>query len=279
MADKKNNRRDAASRKAAPADNTSFEQEHMLGGNMSFAASEAYKQLRTNLMFSFSDEEDCHVIALTSSFRGEGKSLTSMNLAYTLAETRKKVLLVEGDMRLPTMAKRLNFQSSPGLSNLLVGLNTIGDAIQQFIVPVKDGDTVVLDVIVSGDIPPNPSELLGTSRMESLIRTLKSRYDFIILDLPPVTAVTDALVVSRLADGMVIVVRNNHAVRGALAETIRQLRLVDTRIIGFVFNGAGEPGSGYYRGKYYGSRYYRGYRKGGDYYSSYYGGSSGRSKT
>ena len=270
MAGEKNNRRGAGSRKAAPSDNAAFEKEHMIGGNMSFAASEAYKQLRTNLMFTFSDEECCRVIGLTSAFRGEGKSLTSLNLAYTLAETSKRVLLIEGDMRLPTLAKRLGFQSSPGLSNLLVGLNTIGDAIQQFVVPVKDGDAVVLDVIVSGDIPPNPSELLGTARMQSLIRTLKSRYDYIVLDLPPVTAVTDALVVSHLADGMVIVVRNNRAVRGALAETIRQLRLVDTRIIGFVFNGAGDSGSGYYRSRYYSRRYYKGYRKGYGYYGSSY---------
>ena len=89
----------------------------------------------------------------------------------------------------------------------------------------------------------------------SLLEVLRQHYDFIILDLPPVTAVTDALVASKLVDGMVVVVRSNHAVRGALAETIRQLRLVNTRILGFVFNGAEEAGGGYYRRGYYKKHY------------------------
>ena len=234
------------------------ERRTMLADNMSFAASEAYKLLRTNLMFSFSGSEECRIIGMTSSFRGEGKSLTSMNLAYTLAEARKKVLLIEGDMRLPTMSSRLSLGATPGLSNLLVGLNSIGEAIQQFKVTVEEDATIKVDVLVSGDVPPNPSELLGSERMQSLLKVLRDHYDYIILDLPPVTAVTDALVASRLVDGMVVVVRGNHAVRGALDETIRQLKQVDTRILGFVFNGAVESGSGYYRGKsYYKKNYYK----------------------
>lgn len=233
------------------------ERENMIASNMSFAASEAYKLLRTNLLFSFSGSEECRVVGMTSSFRGEGKSLTSINLAYTLAETRKKVLLIEGDMRLPTLSGRLGLQASPGLSNLLVGLNTVREAIQHFDVPVEENETIRVNVLVSGDVPPNPSELLGSERMQSLLKGLKEHYDYIVLDLPPVTAVTDALVASKLVDGMVIVVRSNHAVRGALAETIRQLKLVNTRILGFAFNGAAESGGSYYKGKnYYRKNYY-----------------------
>lgn len=240
------------------------ERQHMIASNMSFAASEAYKLLRTNLMFSFSGSEACRIIGMTSSFRGEGKSLTSVNLAYTLAETQKKVLLIEGDMRLPTLARRLRLNTAPGLSNLLAGISSLGESIQTFNVDVEDGVTIPVDVLVSGDVPPNPSELLGSERMMKLLEALRKHYEYIVFDLPPVTAVSDALVACKLVDGMVIVVRNNHAVRGALAETIRQMKLVDARILGFVFNGATESGSGYYKGKsYYKKNYYKNeyYRK------------------
>ena len=221
----------------------------MIASRMNFAASEAYKLLRTNLMFSFSGAEEGRVIGLTSSFRGEGKSLTSVNLAYTLAENRKKVLLIEADMRLPTFSGRLGLYSSPGLSNLLAGLNSVAEALQSYEVKQEDGEIVSMNVLVSGDVPPNPSELLGSTQMQSLLSASRSRFDFIILDLPPVNAVTDALVASKLVDGMVIVVRENQTVRGALAETIRQLKLVDAHLLGFVYNGASDSGSGNYKGK------------------------------
>ena len=233
------------------------ERAHMIGANMNFAASEAYKLLRTNLTFSFSDSDNCRIIGMTSSFSGEGKSLTSINLAYTLAETGKKVLLIEGDMRLPTMAGRLGLQPSPGLSNLIAGMSGIRDVLQVYKVQEEGKNTVSFHVLVSGAIPPNPSELLGSKRMSTFLKSLRAAYDYVILDLPPVTVVTDAVLASKLVDGMVVVVRNNRAVRGALAETIRQLRLVDARILGFVFNGATESGGSYYKGKkYYKQNYY-----------------------
>lgn len=239
--------------RTGPDSNT--ERLYMIGPSMNFASAEAYKLLRTNLLFSFSGSSECRIIGLTSSFSSEGKSLTSINLAYTMAEAKKNTLLIEGDMRLPTLNKRLSLKASPGLSNLLVGMNTAGEAIQTFRATDTEDNSVAMDVLVSGDIPPNPSELLGSERMMSLLEVLRQHYDFIILDLPPVTAVTDALVASKLVDGMVVVVRSNHAVRGALSETIRQLRLVDTRILGFVFNGAQEAGGGYYRRGYYKKHY------------------------
>jgi len=232
------------------------ERQFMIGSNMSFASSEAYKLLRTNLLFSFSGSSDCRIIGFTSSFSSEGKSITSINLAYTMAESKRNVLLIEGDMRLPNLSKRLNLQASPGLSNLLVGMTTAGEAIQVFRSSDEEDNAAALDVLVAGDIPPNPSELLGSDRMMSLLEVLREHYDFIILDLPPVTAVTDALVACKLVDGMVVVVRSDRAVRGALAETIRQLRLVNAHILGFVFNGAQESGGGYYRrGGYYKKHY------------------------
>jgi capsular exopolysaccharide synthesis family protein len=153
-------------------------------------------------------------------------------------------------MRLPTLSGRLQLKPSPGLSNLLVGMNSVSEAFQIFSVPLEEKE-IKVNVMVSGDIPPNPSELLGSKRMESLMGVLRKHYDYIILDLPPVTMVTDALVASKLVDGIVVVVRSNHAVQGALAETIRQLKLVDARILGFAFNGSTDAGGGYYKGKGY----------------------------
>lgn len=239
-----------------------LERQFMIGDRLNFASAEAYKLLRTNITFSFAGDASHHIIGMTSSLKGEGKSITSINLAYTIAEADKKVLLIEGDMRLPTLAKRLNLHAKPGLSNLLVGLNAVAAAIQPY--KVKSGEKeIILDVLVSGDVPPNPAELLASGRMQNLLEKLRERYDYVILDLPPVTAVSDALVASRLVDGMVVVVRNGHAVRGALAETIRQLRLGEAHILGFVFNGAGDSESRYYYKKGYYSKYYQSYQNDG----------------
>ena len=137
---------------------SSFERKHMIASNMNFAASEAYKLLRTNILFSFSGKEGCRVIGMTSSFRGEGKSLTSINLAYTLAVSGKSVLLIEGDMRLPTMAKRLGISASPGLSNILVGVSA--DSIPSFGVSSEEG------VNASG-VGRRASESFGASRIRA----------------------------------------------------------------------------------------------------------------
>lgn len=244
----------------APTRDASTERAYLIGPKMNFAAAEAYKLLRTNLMFSFSGETEHRVVGLTSAFHGEGKSLTSINLAYTLAEAEKSVLLIDGDMRLSNVAKTLELSSKPGLSNLLVGLNSVNSAIQECSIPLKDGDELTFDVIVAGDVPPNPSELLGSNRMNILLDKLKERYDYIILDLPPVMAVADALVVSHMVDGLFVIVRKDRTTRSALAETMRQLELVDARILGFVFNAASESEHGYYSKKY---------KKG--YYAGYYG--------
>lgn len=236
------------------------EQQSMIGPKMNFASAEAYKLLRTNVMFSFSDANESHILGMTSSLRGEGKSLTSINLAYTFAETGKEILLIEADMRLPTLANRLSLSAKPGLSNVLVGTDSVAESIQTYSV-MTEGRKVSLDVLVSGDIPPNPSELLGSPRTAAFLKKAKEKYDYIIVDLPPVTAVTDAIIVSHLVDGMIVVVRADHAVRSSVAETMRQLKLADAHVLGFVFNGATET-----EGKYYKKSYYR-----SDYYSDTYG--------
>lgn len=228
------------------------ESRKMLGSNLSFGAAEAYKLLRTNLGFCFTDESECKVIGVTSSMKGEGKSTTSVNIAYTMAQGGKRVLLIEADLRLPTLGKRLNIPRRPGLTNLLVGQCSGNDVIQ------KSGLLANLWVITAGDIPPNPAELLGSSPMAVTIKTMKDFFDVVIVDLPPVTAVTDAAIVSKLVNGLIIVVRQDYCDRGSLDEALRQLRLSGSKILGFVMTGSDMQKKNYKRyGKTYGYREYR----------------------
>lgn len=226
----------------------------MLGEKLSFAAAEAYKLLRANLMFALPDgEEDCRVVGVTSSVRGEGKSTTTLNLAYSLAEAGQYVLVIECDMRLPTLAKRLGMDGVKGVSNLLAGLCNGSEVIKRTEIHQN------LYVLPAGEIPPNPSELLGSERMRVTLDILRKDFDIILLDLPPVNAVSDPLVASKLTDGMVLVVRQNYSSKRAIAEAVRQLIFVDAKILGFVMTDSNTAAPG--RKKYY-KKYGYGYSYG-----------------
>ena len=208
------------------------EEKAVFGKDLSFAAAEAYKLLRTNILFALPDGQKCRVIGVTSAISGEGKSTTALNLSYMLAQAGERVLLIEGDMRLPTISRHLYLPPSPGLSNALAGLCETKEIIWE------SGLHKRLQVISSGDIPPNPSELLGAKSIGILLEVLSGDYDFIIFDLPPVTEVADALVVSKLTDGMIVVVRQNYGSRRALADAMQQLEYVDAKVLGFVMTRA-----------------------------------------
>lgn len=226
--------------------------------NLSFAAAESYKLLRTNLNFSLPDKP-CHIIGVTSSVRGEGKSTTAVNLAYTIAQTGKKVLLIDGDMRLPSVAAKLELHGAPGLSNLIAGMNTDQSCLRQ---------TSYFDnwyVIPAGDIPPNPSELLGSERMHALLERYTSVFDTIILDLPPINIVTDALVVSKWTDGLIGVVRQNYTDRRALADCMYQVEKLGVKFLGFVVTDAAVGESSYKSYGKYSKKYGYGYGYGYDY--------------
>lgn len=221
-----------------------------IGPELNFAAAEAYKLLRTNLSFALPESDRCRIVGITSAGSGEGKSTTSLNLAYMLAETDKKVLLLEADMRLPTVAQRLELKSAPGLSNVLAGLSK-GEKVLQ-----NSGIQPNLRVIASGDIPPNPSELLGSEKMQMALEVFSKHFDYIVIDLPPVNEVADALVVSKMTDGLIMVVCQNKATRGAVEEAMRQLKYAEAKILGFVMSFANTPKKG---GKYYKKGYGYGY--------------------
>ena len=221
----------------------------LLCENLSFAGREAFKRLRTNITFSFADGKQQHIIGVTSSGPSDGKSLTAVNLAFSMFELGKRVLLIDADMRRPTVNEKLEIRQAPGLSNLLVNANEITGCIVSF----RTGEFGAFDVLPSGSIPPNPSELLNSDRMKRLLEKLCDAYDTIIIDLPPVGAVADAQTVSTLTDGMILVVREGYCSKTVLDDCIRQLQLANAKILGFVLNGAAEGAgkrydrSGYYR--------------------------------
>jgi len=223
----------------------------LVGGNISFAAAEAYKLLRTKLQFSFVDEEGCRVIGVSSSMTGEGKSLSAVNLAYSASQLGKRVLLVDCDMRRPTLQDKLPIRKTPGLSEFLTGQSFADNLIQMC--GIKE-DEYAFHAISSGHNPPNPMELLSSARMERMLSRLRQNYDYIILDLPPVGEVGDALAVSKLTDGILVVVRQNLCDRLALNAAIRQFEFVDAKILGVIFNCTTEDGSKY------GKRYYKNYQ-------------------
>lgn len=203
---------------------------HKIGKDLDFASAEAYKLLRTNLSFSLPDKTSGKVIGITSSCPQEGKSTTSVNLSYTLAEAGHKVLLIDADMRRPSVSKMLNQPSSPGLSNMLTEES---ENIIRHGVLVEN-----LSILFSGDIPPNPSELISSDKMARCIEAFAKEYDYIIVDLPPVIAVSDPLAMSKNIDGMVVVVRHGHTRKSEIIETMRQLELVGANVLGFVYNDA-----------------------------------------
>jgi len=233
----------------------------MFGQNMTFAAKEAYKLLRTNLLFSLPEttEGKAHIIGVTSSLRGEGKSTTTVNLASTLAEQGERVLIIEGDLRLPSLHQKMRVYPKPGLSNILVTRADPRPFIQHVEAGNVNGVPITFDVLTAGDIPPNPSELIGSERMRRRLEQLSGSYQFILLDLPPVTAVTDALVATKIVDGIIMVVRNEYTDSGSLKEAMRQLKLVDAKVLGFVYTCASGTSGGYR--KKYKYHYYRDYER------------------
>ena len=237
----------------------------LFGGNISFAASEAYKLLRTKLQFSFVDEKKSRVIGFSSALSGEGKSLTAVNLAYTLSQLDKKVILIDCDMRRPTLAEKLAIRKLPGLSGYLTGQHSL-EAIVQNCNLKKEEDA--FQVIAAGQNPPNPVELLSSVKMTKFLQQLRQQYDYIILDLPPVGEVSDAMAVANETDGMLLVVRQNYCDRQVLKEAARQFSFINARILGVVYNCASENtgryGKGYYKRyyrKYYRSYYHRSHRR------------------
>lgn len=215
--------------------------------NEDFAVTEAYKAVRTNIMFALSEVEGGKVVVVTSSGPCEGKSTSSLNVAVNFAQMGKKTLLIDADLRKPRIHKVMNVEHE-GLADYLGGFAEREQVITY-------SEEYGMSLLVCGTIPPNPSELLASGKMAKLIDSLKEEYDYIIIDTPPVNLVTDAVILSKLANGVVIVVREGSTTHTELSKSIETLEFADARILGFVLNDSTSVSRNYkYRGGY--SRYY-----------------------
>ena len=188
---------------------------------------EKYRNLRTSIEYSSVDKK-LQTIVVTSSDKNEGKSTVSSNLAYVLAQGEKKVLIVDCDLRKPTVHKKFELSNEVGLTEVLVDKINLDKAIQKLDYGV--------DVLTSGMIPPNPAEIVGSKSVESLLDHLKTIYDYIIIDTPPVGIVTDGIVLSGKVDGTILVVRANKTKDINVIESYNELKKVNANILGTVIN-------------------------------------------
>ncbi len=212
------------------------------------AISEAFRALRTSVLLSTA-ERPPQVLLITSSQPSEGKTATALNLSITLAQKGSRVLIIDSDLRRPGMAKALNVRNENGLSEILTGVHEFDEKLLQ---RVEGLDTLFL--LPAGPYPPNPAELLCSLKMESLVQQLRGKFDHIVLDSPPVLPITDATILSSLADGIIVVVECEGTTRAALSRACRVIEHSGGKILGTVLNKVDTRRDGYY-----GYRYYHGY--------------------
>ncbi len=206
-------------------------------------AGEAYRSLRTGIILSGAENEP-KTIAVTSPATAEGKTVTCVNLAVSMAQYGSRTLLIDCDLRKPMLHKYFQLSRHPGLSNLLAGDVNSEAAFQKSFVPN-------LDLLLAGDIPPNPSELLGGRRMKRLMEQISRHYDQIVIDTPPVTAVTDPALLAKLADGVVLVFRGGFTMRQQAKNAIEILKPLGVNIFGAILNAVEMNRHKYYYYQYY----------------------------
>ncbi|QII82428.1 CpsD/CapB family tyrosine-protein kinase [Jeotgalibaca arthritidis] len=207
---------------------------------------EQFRTIRTNIQFSMIDK-DLKTILFTSSGPYEGKSTVAANIASVFSDQGKKVCLIDADMRKPTVNKTFGLQNNLGLSSLITSRELTVNAVAQTL------EEVGLDIITSGPIPPNPSELLNSNRMNEVIKELEQEYDLVLFDMPPVVSVTDAQIMATKTDGVVFVVRRGIAYTDDVKHAKELLDMVHANVLGVVFNGTEKKNDRSY--SYYGYGY------------------------
>jgi capsular exopolysaccharide synthesis family protein len=223
----------------------------LLDGGVPPNFAEAFKSVRTNVLFS-SAEEGLRSVVVTSAGPGEGKSLVASNLAVALAQAGQRVLLIDADMRRPRVHEIFGGEQEPGLSNVLAGNAKTSEA-------VRKGKTSNLWLMPAGHIPPNPAELLGSKRYSDFITSLAPHFDWVLLDTPPVMVVADGSIVANQASGVIFVVRADHTSRHAVRAAVEQLEAANAHLIGSVLNGVDLVRNPYYYSAYYRKEYSRYY--------------------
>jgi len=202
---------------------------------------EAFRVLRTNIDF-FSPDHQLKTLLITSPGPGEGKSTTAANLALVMAQINKKIALIDTDLRWPSLHKVFGIKNETGLTNVLAGRASVESAIRKI---------YGINLITAGPLPPNPSELLSSQRMEEIWKNLKQTYDLIIVDSPPVNLVSDAAIVAGKVDGTVLVIESGQTRIDCAREAKEQLQKVRANIIGVILNKVSSKGSRYYYHGYY----------------------------
>ena len=206
-------------------------------------AAEAYKVIRTSIQFAQAGNS-LKTIAVTSCTPNEGKSTTIANLAVVLTQTGKSVLLIDCDMRNPTVHKNFKLSNKIGLSSCISMGTALAEAVQE--TGIEN-----LDALTGGVIPPNPSELLGSERMQHILARASEEYDYVLIDTPPVLPVTDALVLSRMVDGVILVLTSGEIKVEMARDVKNQLVQADANILGVVRNKVRSEHHGYGYGYYY----------------------------
>ena len=227
-----------------------------------FAIKEAYNSIRTKLIFTGKGEK-CPIFAVTSPMAGDGKSTNAVGLAVSIATAEQRVLLIDADMRKPSVHHYFNLDSRrSGLSEILAGLTTE--------IKLSTTDNPNLSVLTAGQIPPNPAELLGSKQLDVLLDYVRQYFDYIIIDMPPANIVTDASIIAEKITGYVLVVQSGKTHQQELKDAIQQLKDVNGNIVGVILNDPGNKIDTHYSTHY--NRYYR--------YGKYkYYGEEGRKKS
>lgn len=217
----------------------------LIGENLTFEATEAYNTIRTNLALSIPGKKMGKVIGVTSSVPCEGKSYNAINLAFALAKNGSSVLLIGADLRKPSLEVKLGIEKHKGLSNVLCGECTFQET------AVKGILLNNLTLLSSGDIPPNPTELLGSQALKEFIKQVENDYEYIVFDLPPLNTVIDAVLLKEYVDGFIIIIRHNYTQKKYVRKAMAQLEYAKIRVIGFIANYSNTFQNKYYRSHYY----------------------------
>lgn len=227
----------------------SMSRKFILNDDTQFAIKEAYKAARTNLVFSLASSER-KIIVITSCGPSEGKSTNCLNMAITMAETGASVLLIDCDMRKPVQHSLLRLDNKVGLSSVLGGIvRDISKAINRDV-------RTHLDVLTSGPIPPNPAELISGAIMDQLLELASKHYDYVFIDTPPVTVVTDALLLNTRTAGIMFIVKEGRTTHAEINEALEKTRMTNGKVLGFLkVNCTGKGGKGGYSGYKYKYKY------------------------
>lgn len=225
------------------------DQKKILCADSPFVVKEAYNSIRTNLLFTQQGEK-CPIFVVSSPTANNGKSINTINMAISFSQMGKRTLLIDADMRNPTVHRLFSIPVKNGLSEILAGLT---DSIT-----VTKTDIENLSVLTAGKIPPNPAELLSSTRMDKLLEFVKAHYDCVLIDTPPVNLVTDSTAFATKATGYIIIVKLETTDMQEVKMTVNSLRHINAPIVGFIANDANASGkrySSYYKRSYYRSKY------------------------